>query len=604
MAHELKCHYCGKSFQGKRSDAKYCGNTCRTYASRNNVNKKSRKGKSLSGLSDQVQKTTSQQPPAKLPVPEVPKNSEPKPLTFADMPQLRLYREKKPAGNVPAPPDPPEAFTETRPEEIELEYRVETHTKPNPDFALIVQKQNDVKIQVDRLQQALVIEEKKLADVQNEDNISPTGYAGGIVAGGLFGKQWGGNFWSMLLGGAVGYGAMKLFDSLTVDSFVQEKQKRVIAKQQGVNAIKAKLAEISKVQLHISAQKLTNPEMLSYQVRIITNRQAVEQRKQEIADFDQRKTHYDQMWQKYETEMQKYREKYGDQLQGEKNSSKETTAPLVDNPAIISGAQLLQGRGEGIILFQGKWKTFIGEPSRTFLIAIHGPSGSGKSHLAVQSGLYLNIMHGTVLYVSGEEGHSETMRRKLSKYAGSAKMDGYDFADISTKEELFKIVSPNKYNFIILDSINNMRINADDLRDIVTHYSCSAIIVICQNTKKGEIRGSYEVVHDADVKIRVENGIAYTDKNRFIDDKPELDVFNIGPVPPIPKISEPKIIPLNFNPDPKPEPQKPDDQKKKPDADTGQDGDNNPPDGNKNKDKNNDPPDDDDVDLDDLRHII
>lgn len=546
MAHDLKCHQCGKPFQGKRRDAKYCSSTCRTYACRNP--KENRKGKSLSGLTvAPVVKQTTPLPAKVVPAPEVVKPNEPKKLSFADMPPLRLYEHKqnKANGNLPPAPEPPELFTDTRPDEILPDSRIEDRTKPNPEYDSLIEQDKGIEARAGHYRLSLAFEQKKLQDIRESKNVGAGGYVGGAAAGGLLAHElFDGGFWATFFGVAAGFGAVRLYDGVTEEQFNAEKQKQIIAQSQVVNAIKGKLSELYGAKLAVDAKRSVTPKLLSYKVRVTTNHRSVELRKQEIEQYEQRKVEYDQQVQAYEQAMHEYREKFGELLM-QSNEPDETTAPLVDDPTIISGAQLMQGRGDGSLLFQGKWKSFIGEPSRTFLIAIHGPSGSGKSHLAVQFGYYLNVLHGTVLYVSGEEGHSDTMTRKLSKYADVTKMNGYDFADITTKEELFKIVAPNKYNFIILDSINNMRIDADDLRDIVARYSCSGIIAICQNTKKGEIRGSYEVVHDADVKIRVEEGIAYTDKNRYIDDKPELDVFNIGPVPSVPKVLEPKIIPLN-----------------------------------------------------------
>ncbi len=581
MTHDLICKHCQKPFQGTRRDAKWCGNTCRTYASRKNVSKKDRKGKSLSGLPISPVKQAPAPQLIKTPVPnvEVSKSKEPNKLSFDDMPPIRLYREKekKSSGNLPPAPEPPEPFTETRPEVIEPVSRLESRTKPNPEFGILKEKQIAADAQLAMCSQLLNVERLKLEQFRSESNVGANGYVGGVAIGGVLGKQLFGGFWGTVFGGALGAGAVKVFDNLTVDKFEAEKQQRVAKQMQIVHTVRKKLDELNGSRLGLSLEQSKVAALLTYTVRITTNYGTIQRRQQEITDFDQRKVQYDQLWQEYENAMQEYREKFGELLNADAEPD-ETTAPLVDDPSILSGAQLLQGRGGGTLLFQGKWLTFIGEPSRTFSMAIHGPSGSGKSHLAVQFGYYYNIMHGTVLYVSGEEGHSDTMTRKLSKYADTTKMNGYDFADITSKEELFKIVPKNKYHLIILDSINNMRIGAEDLQDICAHYCCSAIVAICQNTKKGEIRGSYEVVHNVQIKIRVEDGIAYTDKNRFRDDKPELEVFHIGAVPPVPRISEPKIILLNPPPTLSPKPEvkieRKDESKPDPKPDTDKDEDN------------------------------
>jgi predicted ATP-dependent serine protease len=57
-------------------------------------------------------------------------------------------------------------------------------------------------------------------------------------------------------------------------------------------------------------------------------------------------------------------------------------------------------------------------------------------------------------------------------------------------------------------------------------YKNSALITISQSTKDGKIRGSQELVHDCDISVMVENGIAKTNKNRFKERAMEFSVFH------------------------------------------------------------------------------
>ncbi len=600
MEHELICKRCNEKFKSRRIDALYCGNTCRTYASREGKTKGRKKRKRESSLSgifpDATQKpsvlpkTQRQQEPEQQPQIQ-PQKSEPHQLTFADMPPVRGYMEKSknPSANIPPAPQAPEPFALKRPEEIIPVFKTQAKEKENPGYVLAVKDRNESAARVAKQKAVVEAELKKWNEINDESNIGMAGYGSGIAVGGILGKEISGNFWGGFFGAALGAGVVRVIDVNTLDNFKKEKLKRLEVQKEVVRNANNQLL------LSQASQKLlgviTTPKMLYYTIKIQTNGDAVEKRKREIADFEKRKSEHDAEQRNYEAEMSEYQKQYGDLLFSDDEQQEQAPEALVDNPAIISGGQLLQGRGSGVLLFQGKWLNFFGEPSRDFLIVMHGFSGSGKSHFAVQMGCYLNIHHGTVLYVSGEEGHSDTMKRKLAKYADGEKLVGYDFADIGTKEKLLDIVPNNSYNFIILDSINNMRINANDLRELADHYCCSGIIAICQSTKKGDLRGSYEVVHDAEIKIRVDNGIAYTDKNRYIDDKPELDVYNIG-VPPIAKpISEkpePSKLMLPLSPENKKESGKkePDNDDKNKGKDEGEDGEN------------------DDWDIDRLDHII
>lgn len=59
-----------------------------------------------------------------------------------------------------------------------------------------------------------------------------------------------------------------------------------------------------------------------------------------------------------------------------------------------------------------------------------------------------------------------------------------------------------------------MKIDADKMKKIRVRYKNSALITISQSTKDSKMRGSYEIVHDFYIAVKVENGIATTTKNR------------------------------------------------------------------------------------------
>ncbi|MCX6257852.1 MAG: hypothetical protein NTW49_08165 [Bacteroidia bacterium] len=188
---------------------------------------------------------------------------------------------------------------------------------------------------------------------------------------------------------------------------------------------------------------------------------------------------------------------------------------------IISSTQLSQFDYQALN-FEGKWRDFFGLPSVDFYCVIHGKAGEGKSTFAIQFANYLAENFGVVLYVSGEEGFSKTMKNKFIN--NQAESRNLYIADLRTYEELINEVKPNTYNFIFIDSLDNMRIGASEVKDLRELYKNSAIITISQSTKDGKMRGSYEIVHDSDIAVEVTNGKAVTVKNRFLaKDK----VFNI-----------------------------------------------------------------------------
>ena len=150
-------------------------------------------------------------------------------------------------------------------------------------------------------------------------------------------------------------------------------------------------------------------------------------------------------------------------------------------------------------------------------------SGEGKTNFSIQLAKYLAENFGDVLYVSGEEGFAPTFQQKI-KDLGADSIPRLYAADIRTGQEIITSI-PNRYHFIVIDSINNMDIDPDMMKAIRQKFKQSGIIAICQSTKDGKIRGSYQIVHDSDIAIKVVNGMATTTKNRFKEKDQKFDVF-------------------------------------------------------------------------------
>jgi len=200
----------------------------------------------------------------------------------------------------------------------------------------------------------------------------------------------------------------------------------------------------------------------------------------------------------------------------------EVSLPTINSDKIISSQHLKKMEFKALN-FQGKWNTLFGFPSTDFHCVIHGMSGEGKSTFAIQFAKCLADGFGRVIYISGEEGFSKTFKDKFSNNNAESKF--LDVADLRTYDDIIKEVPPESYNFIFIDSLNNMKIDADKMKKIREWYKNSALITISQSTKDGKMRGSYEIVHDSDIAVKVENGIATTTKNRFKEKEMTLAVF-------------------------------------------------------------------------------
>jgi len=194
------------------------------------------------------------------------------------------------------------------------------------------------------------------------------------------------------------------------------------------------------------------------------------------------------------------------------SSISSTTANSTSRRKIISSLDLAGIRFTSLN-FTGIWDQFIGQPTNNFHIIIHGKPGGGKSTFAIQFAKYLSDNFGKVIYISGEEGLSKTLQSKFLLTGSTSR--NIDVADLRSYNDIIRSVASKSYPFIFIDSLNTMKISVDELRDLRNRYNESAIITISQATKGGLIRGSNELIHDCDVHLIVDAGIATTSKNRF-----------------------------------------------------------------------------------------
>tara|TARA_R110002072_G_scaffold288828_2_gene455131 strand:+ start:12732 stop:14486 length:1755 start_codon:yes stop_codon:yes gene_type:complete len=204
-----------------------------------------------------------------------------------------------------------------------------------------------------------------------------------------------------------------------------------------------------------------------------------------------------------------------------------TYTPIIKKGSskIISANELLAMEFESLPL-EGNWLDFLGKPSNDFHVVVFGLPGSGKSTFSVQLLSYLSESFGKALYVSGEEGFSMTFKSKFK----SVFTDNIDVADLRNYEDMCKEINPEEYRFLVIDSLDTMKIDPVQLRAIKKRYKGAGIITISQSTKDGKQRGSNEIAHDGDITIRVEKGIATTIKNRFKEDQMTYDVFSSNEV--------------------------------------------------------------------------
>lgn len=286
-----------------------------------------------------------------------------------------------------------------------------------------------------------------------------------------------------VLYGAVGAGAGYVAKSVTEDSREADKKQKIEAIEKRMKEIRVELAKI-KTAIG-STQKLLGSTP-KYQ---LTTKQIINP--------------------EYEKALNGLNEELNKEKEMKKEHKKEKR---YKSDKIISATELASQKYDALN-FKGLWREFFGLPSLNFHILIHGNSGEGKSTFCLWFARYLAEKHGSVLYVSGEEGVNKTFHDKLI-YC-KAEVDDLHILDVRTADEFMQEVNPNEFHFIILDSLHDMEIDARKLKVIFERYKNTAFICIDQNNKKGELLGANEKKHICDTVVNVKNYIAETTKNRF-----------------------------------------------------------------------------------------
>ena len=189
------------------------------------------------------------------------------------------------------------------------------------------------------------------------------------------------------------------------------------------------------------------------------------------------------------------------------------TEPLKAQETPILNAKELSQVQFKTIPFKGVWAEFIGQPEFGFSLSIYGQPGQGKSTFAIILAKYLSENHGKILLNSSEEKHSKTLQEKLIRLnaANELILISTNSTISGLREQMKNYPSP----FVIIDSIDHMKATPEDIENLKKESKGVSFILIHQVTKDGKQRGSNEFAHNSDMLIRIENGAAITEKNRF-----------------------------------------------------------------------------------------
>jgi len=188
---------------------------------------------------------------------------------------------------------------------------------------------------------------------------------------------------------------------------------------------------------------------------------------------------------------------------------------ILENTVI--SAEKLKSKVYKTYTLDSEFQPILGTPAIPFTGMIHGTQGSGKSSFMVKFASSFAYKNGDVIYLSLEEGLSETFQKKMNLYDIFPRISNFDIAqDIYKIETIVK--NTNLYKLIIIDSLSVADINQKELEKLIKkskQNECSLFFINHTNKNK-DYKGSSGIGHAVDMILKAEEGVIKIDgKNRY-----------------------------------------------------------------------------------------
>jgi hypothetical protein len=180
-------------------------------------------------------------------------------------------------------------------------------------------------------------------------------------------------------------------------------------------------------------------------------------------------------------------------------------------------AEEMATRKLDLLNFNSFWQALFGNPARNFTMMFHGEPHNGKTIFLLKLAQYLAENFGEVLYVSSEEFASPTMTKKVNEFLNPLPTRLH-FAENLQDPDL------SDYQFIILDSVNDLGLKINEYKELRKEHPDKAFIFILQHTKAGDFKGGKDWEHIAEIAGEVYKGSVSITKNRYAP-KSNLDFF-------------------------------------------------------------------------------
>ena len=166
----------------------------------------------------------------------------------------------------------------------------------------------------------------------------------------------------------------------------------------------------------------------------------------------------------------------------------------------------------------GRWQAAFGRPEDNSVWFVSGASASGKSSFVMQ--LAEELTHyGQVLYLSYEEGISQSFQERMWRFGLDKRQGWFRVATNDTLEELTERLSKrHSAKFVIVDSFQHAGWDFPQTKALIEAFPKKSFIFVSQEKKSQPLgAGAIRLRYMAGVKVRVVGFRAYC-QGRFTED--------------------------------------------------------------------------------------
>lgn len=191
------------------------------------------------------------------------------------------------------------------------------------------------------------------------------------------------------------------------------------------------------------------------------------------------------------------------------------------------GVQAFIDKAFDTLAFTGEWKESFGEPEKNFKMILYGNSGEGKTEFTVRFSKYL-AEFGKVSYVSPEQGISKSLQDAIKRNQMETVAGKVMFLTGGTFDELLIYIRKSRSKFIIIDSLDYMKLTVDQFKTLIARFPKKAFIIIAW-AKNGSPKSQHakDIEFMCDIKSLVESFRITLPTSRFGGNK-EFVIWDVA----------------------------------------------------------------------------